>query len=71
VALAADVRGREITRWTRPVVDGILGPEDAAELAELLADKTVVVQAVWRALRARGIGVSEAAVQKWAAQVRR
>ena len=66
MALADDVRNRETIRWTRPVVDGLLGPEDAAELAELLADPAVVIDKIWLALRARGIGVSESAVQKWA-----
>lgn len=66
MSLAEEVRGRK-TRWTRQAVDAQLGPADAAELADLLADPTVVVQSIYHALRARGIGVSESAVQKWAA----
>lgn len=66
LSLAEEVRGRKINRWTRPIVDGILGPADAAELEQLLCDPGVSAEAIWLTLRARGIGVSEAAVQKWA-----
>ncbi len=70
MGLSADVQGRGVTRWTRPLVDGLLGPEEAAELEELLCDRAVVVESIWRELRRRGIGVSESAVQKWAAERR-
>lgn len=71
LGLAADVRGRDIRRWTRPVVDAILGPEDSKELDELLADPLVVPDRIYDALRKRGIGISESAVAKWAAEARR
>jgi hypothetical protein len=71
LGLAAEVRGRTINRWTRPIVDELLGAEDARELDELLGDPSVVVQAIWLTLRARGIGVSEASVQKWAYAARK
>jgi hypothetical protein len=71
VGLAADVRSVKRSRWTRPIVDEFLGPDDAAELAELLADRTVFAPKIWRALQDRGIGVSESAVVKWAAEARR
>lgn len=71
MGFAESVRAEKRQRWTRTIVDSYLGPEDAAELAELLADRTVFAPAIWRALRDRGIGVSESAVVKWAAEIRR
>lgn len=70
MSLTDEVRARPIIRWTRPVVDEHLGPDDAAELARLLADPSVIPQHIWHALQGRGIGVSESAVQKWAAMAR-
>lgn len=70
VGLADDVRDARVTRWTRPIVDALLGPEEAAEFAELLANPLTNVQEVRRQLLRRGIEPSEASVQKWAAQAR-
>jgi hypothetical protein len=71
LGLAAEVRGRANKRWTRPMVDEILGPKDAAELAQLLSDRAVPAQWIWYELRDRGIAVSESSVQKWANVARR
>jgi hypothetical protein len=53
------------------MVDEILGPKDAAELAQLLSDRAVPAQWIWYELRDRGIAVSESSVQKWANVARR
>lgn len=70
MSLRDEVVAETPAKWTRNVVDRILGPDDAAELAEMLADPLVVVNSIHRALKNRGIGVSESAVQKWAADAR-
>lgn len=71
MGLSTEVGDAPRKKWTRQVVDELLGPDDAAELDALLRDPRVVVNHIHHALRKRGIGVSESAVQKWAAEVRR
>lgn len=70
MGLADEARAVPVGRWSRPIVDAWLGEQDAADLAELLADPTVPARRIWVALRARGCGVSESSVVKWADRAR-
>lgn len=70
MGLLDEVHTEPPKKWTRPRVDDFLGPDEAGELAAMLADPSVCANAIHRALRRRGIGVSESAVQKWAYQAR-
>lgn len=69
MGLYEEVAGKPVRRWTRAVVDERLG-DDADDLAALLADPAVSPFAICKALRARGIGVSKAAIYQWAEEAR-
>lgn len=56
--------------WDRARVDTHLGDE-AADLAEVLADPKVKPYAIWRKLRERGVMVSARPVYEWAEKARR
>lgn len=56
--------------WNRARVDAALGDE-AADLAEVLADPTIPPYRIFRQLRARDIGVSQRPVYEWAERARR
>lgn len=71
MGLYEDVTGKPVRRWTRNLVDELLGEDEAAELVALLTDTTVSPFAIWRALRDRHIGVSKATVYDWAGEARR
>lgn len=57
-------------KMTRERLEALLGPADTAELAELLADRQVPPQSIWKALKNRGIVVSNRTIGYWAVQAR-
>lgn len=69
MGLADEVRAQP-RRMSRDRLVALLGPEDAAELDELLADPTITAQAIWKALKARGIVISNRTIAFWCVQAR-
>lgn len=69
MGLAAEVRAAP-RRMTRQHVNMLLGDDDATELDELLHDRSVPPQLIWRALRNRDVHVSSRTVAYWASEAR-
>jgi len=63
VSLTEEVN-EEPKRWTRERVTQALGKE-ADEFWSLLADESVSIPALWRALKKRGITPTPAAMRNW------
>lgn len=69
MGLADEVRAQP-RRMTRERLDDILGPADAKDFDELLNDPSIAPQSIWKALKARGIVVSNRTIGYWATQAR-
>lgn len=69
MGLAAEVAAQS-RRMTRAYLAELLGPADAAEFAELLADPSIPPQSIWKALSARGIAISNRTIAYWATEAR-
>lgn len=59
-----DEINQEPQRWTRERVTKALGKE-ADEFWNLIADQSVSIPALWRALKRRGITPTPAAMRNW------
>lgn len=60
-----NVKSAETSKWKMDFILAQLSEEDAAELREILADRTFASSDISKVLKARNLPISERAVQRY------